>query len=126
MFHHYNLKESDIFIFDQFLIIQIKEGVLVNMPHEEELNDIIQKHFKGKDMVYISNRVNSYAVNPLIYPETEKILNLVAIAIVPKTQKMRSNAEFERKFYNKPYGVFDTLSLAIEWVHTVIDKNYEP
>lgn len=117
---YYNIEESEIFIFDEFIINQIKEGVLIEPKHNVILNDIIQKHFSGKTMAYISNRVKSYSVNPLIYNETVKIPNLVAIALIPKTTAMRSNAEYEREFYDKPYEIFDNLSQAIAWVHKII------
>ena len=83
---------------------------------------LIKEHFSGKNMVYVSNRAKSYAVNPLIYPETEKIPNLLAIAMIPKTELMRKNAEFEKEFFNKPYEIFDRLTDAIHWVGNMIDQ----
>jgi hypothetical protein len=71
-------------------------------------------------MVYISNRVNSYTVNPLIYNETEKIPNLIAIAMIPETDTMRKNAEYERTFFDKPYEIFETLGEAIFWAHQLV------
>ncbi|WP_142785765.1 hypothetical protein [Changchengzhania lutea] len=122
MFHYYSLPNSEIFIFDEFLIAQIREGVTIQPEHNEKLNDIIERHFSEKNMVYISNRVNSYSVNPLVYRETEKIPNLVAIAIVPETSMMRESAEYEQKFYEKPYEIFDTLSEAVQWVQSVLQE----
>jgi hypothetical protein len=78
-----------MFVFDEFLICQIKEGADIRPELNERLNKIIQIHFEGKNIVYISNRVNSYSADPLTYSETEKIPNLVAIAVVPETQLMR-------------------------------------
>ncbi|WP_296313824.1 hypothetical protein [Winogradskyella sp. UBA3174] len=121
MFHYYELPNSEMFVFDEFLICQIKEGAEIKPELNERLNKIIQNHFEGKNIVYISNRVNSYSVDPLTYSETEKIPNLVAIAIVPNTQLMRKNAEFESEFFHKPYEIFDTLSEAIQWVHKIIE-----
>lgn len=117
-----NNQDAECFIFDDFIINQIKEGVVVEPSHNEELNNIIKEHFSGKDMVYISNRVKSYSVNPLIYTETESIPNLIAIAMIPKTDVMRKNAEYERNFYDKPYEIFDSLTEAIIWVQQVLEK----
>lgn len=115
-------EDTECFIFDDFLINQIKDGVVVEPKHNEELNNVIKEYFSGKDMVYVSNRVKSYSVNPLIYAETEAIPNLVAIAMIPKTDVMRKNAEYERNFYDKPYEIFDTLTEAITWVQSILEK----
>lgn len=122
MFHYYNLPSAELFIFDEFLVCQIREGMEIHPEHSQNLNEIIQKHFSGKNIVYVSNRVNSYSVDPLTYVETEKIPNLVAIAMVPETPIMKQNAEFEKNFFDKPYEIFDTLSQAIQWVHTIIKR----
>lgn len=119
---YFDLEDSECFIFDQFIINQVKEGVVIQPHHNDILNEIIQENFSGKDLVYVSNRVKSYSVNPLIYPKTEKIPNLVAIAMIPLTDKMRKNAEYEKKFYDKPYGIFDTLTAAIKWVHKILNE----
>ena len=120
---YYNLADGELFVFDEFIINQVKEGVLIAPEHNDILNDIIKKHFSGKKMVYISNRVKSYSVNPLIYPEAEKIPNLIAIALIPKTKLMRRNAEYESRFYDKPYEIFNNLSNAIEWAHNLLKKS---
>lgn len=119
---YFDLKDSECFIFDEFIINQVKEGVVIQPHHNDLLNDIVQENFSGKDLVYVSNRVKSYSVNPLIYPKTEKIPNLVAIAMIPLTDKMRKNAEYEREFYDKPYGIFDSLTAAIKWVHKILNE----
>lgn len=117
-----NQEESEIFIFDEFIINQIREGIVIEPKHNDVLNEIIQKYFSGKNMVYISNRMRSYSVNPLIYNETTKIPNLLAIALIPKTPTMRISAKYEREFYGKPYEIFDSLTAAIGWAHTILEK----
>ncbi len=120
MFHYYNLKVSEVFIFDDFLINQIKEGAIIKSHHNDELKTLIHKHFNDRNIAYISNRVMSYSVDPMTYKETEQIPNLVAMAIIPKTKAMRNSAKYERQFYKKPYQIFDNLSAAIIWVHNII------
>lgn len=119
---YYNYQDGELFIFDEFIINQVKEGVVIEPAHNDILNDLVKQHFSGKNMIYMSNRVKSYSVNPLIYPETEKIPNLIAIALIPKTSLMRKSAEFERTFYDKPYEIFKNLSTAIEWAHELLRK----
>ena len=123
---YYNYEDLELFVFDEFIINQIKEGAVIQPDHNNIINDTVKKHFSGKNMVYISNRVKSYSVNPLIYAETEKIPNLVAIALIPKTKLMRRSAEYERKFFDKPYEIFDNLSNAMEWAHKLLLKLKDP
>ncbi|WP_231567323.1 hypothetical protein [Lacinutrix sp. Hel_I_90] len=125
MFHYYDLNHAEVFIFDDFLIKQIKEGVVITPEHNKELKTLISKHFKDKNIAYISNRVASYTVDPMVYKEAEKIHNLVAMAIIPATETMRANAEFEKKFYHRPYNIFDNLTDAIIWVHSIINIENE-
>lgn len=120
MIHYYDMPDGEIFVFDEFLICQIAEGVNITPDYNDLLNQLIKKHFQGKDLVYISNRVNSYSVDPLTYVETERIPNLIAIAMVPDDTVMRNNAEYEGNFYDKPYKIFNSLSKAIEWSHEMI------
>lgn len=122
MIHYYNMHDGEVFVFDEFLICQIEEGVNITPEHTEVLNQIIKKHFQGKNLVYISNRVNSYSVDPITYKETEIIPNLIAIAIVPDNETMKKNAQYERYFYGKSFEIYDNLSKAIEWSHEIITK----
>ncbi|XOL41981.1 hypothetical protein KCTC32420_02368 [Aequorivita nionensis] len=116
MFHYYEFKESEVFIFDNFLVNQIKEGVTVIPAHNDKLRKVVDEHFANKKMVYISNRYFNYAVDPLTYLETSKIHNLVAMAIVADTTMAKSNAKLESMFYKKKFEIFETLSEAMAWV----------
>ncbi len=115
--------DTEVFIFDEFIINQIKEGVSIGPHHNDLLNDIVQEFFSGRNMVYISNRAHSYAVNPLIYSATEQIPNLIAIAVITNKMAMRKSAEYERNFYDKPYKIFEGLKDAIVWVEAVLAQS---
>lgn len=123
--NYYNISHAEVFVFDDFLIKQVKEGVTIDLEETEELKLILKEHFDGKNVAYISNRVTSYSVNPLVYKEVEKMSNLVAIAIIPNDETMRQSAEFERQFYNKPFEIFDHLTDAIDWVKKIISRKNE-
>ncbi|MDC8001606.1 hypothetical protein POV26_11200 [Aequorivita todarodis] len=122
IFHYYNFPHCEVFIFDDFLVTQIREGVLIKPEHNDELRQIIDLHFSNRDVVYISNRYFSYAVDPLTYLGTSKIHNLLAIAIVAEDDIKKTNAELESMFYKKTFAIFPTLSKAMAWVQDVILK----
>lgn len=119
---YFNDKDFELFIFDNYIFTQIKDGVIVNSHHNDMLNEIIRDNYSHKTMVYISNRVKSYSVNPLVYPKAATIPNIIAIAIIPKTSIMRRNAKYEKQFYEKPFEIFDNLTHAIYWAHGLILK----
>jgi len=122
MFHYYDLGYCETFIFDEFLVNQIREGVTVTPEHNLKLKEIIDLHFKNKPVIYISNRIFSYSVDPMTYIGTSKINNLLATAIVTNTEINKKNASYEANFYEKPFKVFSTLSGAIKWVNEIIDE----
>ncbi len=123
MFRYYDLGVSEVFIFDEFFINQIREGVVITPEHNTALRAVIDEHFSNKPVIYISNRFFSYTVNPLTYLETSKIHNLVGIAIIAEEPAKRTVAQYESGFFNKPYKIFKTLGEAIEWVHKTIPKS---
>lgn len=115
MIKHYHLEVSEVFIYDHFLVNQIHEGQDIQPHHNDLLRDIINKHFKNTPLVYISNRLHSYSVNPLIYIEARHITNLVAMAMVIHDDEQRKTALFEKTFFDKPFQIFEHLGDAIVW-----------
>ena len=122
MFHYYDLEYCETFVFDEFLVNQIREGVTITPEHNLKLREIIDRHFKNRPVVYISNRIFSYSVDPITYIGTSKISNLLGLAIVADTDINIKNALYEGTFYNNQFQVFKTLSEAIQWAHQVIEE----
>ncbi len=98
----------------------MNEGVTITPTHNQTLIDVTATYFKDKPFVYITHRINSYAVDPKTYFDTSKISNLVGFAVVSKNFKAKSNAELEKIFFNKPFEIFNTLDEAIRWADTII------
>ena len=122
MLHYYDLGISEVFIHENFLINQIREGKHIEPKHVELLEEVIKKHFAVKNVVYISNRVHSYSINPLTYGHVASIKNLVALAIIATNEKAKKAAEFERGFYSKPFKIVDTLTEAVAWTYEELEK----
>ncbi len=122
------IKEIDldfgkVTIHDKILIAKLNEGVLFDVPNNRKLLDLGTEIFKGENYGYISHRVNSYAVDPMVYFESAKTSNLKAIAVVSDSEMTRRNAqEVERKFYKDSncFEVFTTLEDAVSWIKTKI------
>lgn len=100
------------------LIAEINEGILFDVEHNRILLEIGKHHFDNQNYGYISYRVNSYAVNPMVYLESASFTNLRAIAVVSTNPTCKQNAVLERQFYKEhnSFEVFSTLEDAIAWI----------
>lgn len=123
MIKYYNLEDSEVFVFEDFIINQVREGVNIVPKHNETLKKILDTHFIRKKTVYISNRYFAYSVDPLTYLETSKLHNLMGIAIVAKTPLSKENSKLEGIFYKKKFGVFNSLLEAMNWAKKVLEQN---
>lgn len=121
MLHYYDLKISEVFIYENYLINQIREGTHIEPDHTKILQEALDTHFRDKPLVYIANRVNSYSVDPFTYNYVAKMENLVALAIVTYTERGREIAQFEKDFYSKPFRICDTVTEAIAWSYELLD-----
>ncbi|MDP5101421.1 MAG: hypothetical protein NWQ09_08845, partial [Nonlabens sp.] len=72
---HHDLGYTDVFVFEHYLINQIKDGVVISYEHYEVLKEFVDKYFSDSNLVYLSNRVNSYTVNPLVHRKVSTIDN---------------------------------------------------
>ncbi|WP_179345159.1 hypothetical protein [Winogradskyella ursingii] len=105
----------EISIYDNYLIVEMSEGVTVTPEKNEFLVDLVNKYYANEPFVYITHRVNSYAVDPQVYLQTSKIENLKGFAVVSKDYKAKVNAEIEKMFLKKPFEIFSNLDEAITW-----------
>ena len=113
----------DFSIFDNFIIAVMNEGVTVLPEHNFVLIEIVEKYFKNKPFAYITNRINSYSVDPKVFEETSKIKNLIAFAVVSQSDVRIANADFERKFLYKPHKSFTKLIDAIKWCELLVEES---
>ena len=122
-FKYLDLDYSEVFIFDDFIVKQIKEGEHVDERHFDELKLLIETHFKNKPLVYISNRIHSYSISPLVYNKLSELDNILGIAIIASNTLIDKNAKFEKNFCSKPFEIFSNLSEACVWVNELIYNN---
>jgi hypothetical protein len=78
-----------------------------------------QTFYKDAPFVYLTHRVNSYAVDTSIYSKTSQLENLIGFGVISKNYLAKSNAEIEKLFLSKPFRIFDSLDDAIEWAKTL-------
>lgn len=114
----YELEFGIIRIFDNILISELKEGILFDVESNRQLLHIGIEEFKGKPYGYISNRIFSYAVDPLVYRESANQASLIAIAVVTNNQIGLKSAQLEQNFYKKNrFKVFTSYNDALTWMN---------
>jgi hypothetical protein len=97
------------------MIAYMKEGITVTVNLNDIFKEIVSAYFPKDPFVYITHRVNSYAVDPAIYIETSKIKNLAGFAVVFESKFAINNVDIEKMFLSKPFEYFYDLDEAIAW-----------
>lgn len=114
---------GEIRVFNNFVVVVMKEGITVKPEHNDDLVSISKEYFKNKPFGYITYRINSYAVDPMVYLKTSNIKNLVAFAVVCEDGLKTSNMEVEKMFLKKPFKQFSNLDDAKIWVLNLVQKS---
>jgi|GEM_PF-2507382 len=111
---------ADYFLFEDYMIVQMKEGAVVLAEDTQLLANVINENYDDKKLVYISNRINNYAVSPTAFLEASNIPNLVGIAIVTDKILNHEAIQLERMFYRKAFNVCDNVEDAILWAKLIV------
>ena len=72
--------------------------------------------------MYISNRVNSYSLDPNDYKHLNEIPTLKGIGVIQYKRSIKTALELENLFVKKPFKTFNDLDSAIEWALEKIEK----
>ncbi|NJW52551.1 hypothetical protein [Salinimicrobium oceani] len=113
-----------IWVQDKMLVNEMNEGALLDVETNRMILQIGVDHFKNEPFGYISNRVNSYAVNPMVYRESAEHPQLKAIAVVSENPMVRESARLEQQFYTNrnSFQIFSSLEEAKTWMREVLNS----
>lgn len=114
--------------YPNIVVGEVNEGVHVTFESAVLPLQIAEQIYGDyKPVVYISNRLNSYSINPIGYYEAVKLFpNLAAFAIVGKNKKIKMLANLEKLFLKKPIRVYNDLDSAFDWAIAFLEKKYAP
>ncbi|EID75363.1 hypothetical protein [Imtechella halotolerans] len=111
------------FQFHEYYVVGvITEGISFNAFKNQLFLEACKAHFNDAPFGYISYRRHSYSVDPTIYLETEKLVNLKAIGIVYHTQAQKLSIEVEKMFWKRKFQDFDNIESAIDWIKKEIEE----
>lgn len=117
-----NLDFTELFVFEHFVISQLKEDTLLEPANSQILIDLILDYYQERPFVYIANRYYSYNVNPMTNLQASNLETLAGICIVTLEGRPQEMARFEGSFYKNDFHVCDRMEDAIAWAMKVIDK----
>ncbi|MBT2163478.1 hypothetical protein [Zobellia barbeyronii] len=108
---------AKFWFYPNFLVGEFADGA--DVSKEDSIGPITSiKRVYGATIpfIYISNRKNSYSMDPMGYKEiVDMFPNLMGMAIVSENKYRRMIATLEKMFIKKPIGVFHELDEAFEW-----------
>lgn len=111
--------------FEEYVISVIDEGVDLNDDLAEKTIALMYDFYgQRKPFGYITHRIHSYSINPLIYLKVSDIPNLVCFAVVSNKMFDTFNINIEKAFNKKPHELFMTLQEAVNWVKLKV-ANYD-
>lgn len=118
------LEFGKVQIYDNLLVAELNEGILLDVEHNRTLLAIGYTEFSGNPYGYISNRIFSYAVDPLVYRESAEFPSLKAIAVVSPSSIGRQSAEVERNFYKDKgaFEIFESFEEAYSWINVALSS----
>lgn len=114
---------ASLALYEKFVVVTIKEGVLFDRPELEAFYEIFDTFYPNTYFGYISNRQNKYTINPTSYIETSKYPRLIGMAIVCTVISNKRMALYEKRFYDRPFEIFETMEKAQEWICNLLVCN---
>lgn len=124
--HVLNYTFGDFYLYDDFIISEIHAGEVVSWDTVGQLlvTDIREIYgSRSKELVYISNRVNKYAVMPSDWIKFKKNdCNIKAYGIVSYNKRAYLNALLEKLFFSARLQFFTSLDSAISWAKEIQHK----
>lgn len=122
MIKSYTLNFCDLEIHKDYVLAIMHEGIIVDKENNTILIDIAEKHFKNTPFVYITHRINSYSVDPIVYIKTAQIKSLMGFAIVSKSPNQKKLSTYEKTFFNKEFKLFEKMEEALQWKDKLLKK----
>ncbi len=110
-------------IHTDYVLTIMTEGITVIPKYNNLLLMATDQYYKNKPFVYISHRINSYAVDPSIHIEMSKIPNLVGFAVVSNNPIQKMQTALEQSLFEKELRLFTTLKSAIAWKNKIIQTH---
>lgn len=120
-FKKISLSFGNFYLLDNFTIAEINEGIHLDWNKIEELiNHLVLYYGEDIRIGYLTNRVNSYSIEPQSWIKFEKEYGfIVASAIVVYNDFAFINATLEKQFAKSSIKRCNSLDQAISWMQNL-------
>ena len=114
------ITKAELEIHDNLVIVRFDEGSNVTVEDWKEIMKVLLDNFSGK-FAWISDRINSYSIDPTLLLETEVIEdmnNFICLTQVNYEKKLKDSTDLAKDFLsaNVPFRSFTKLDDALNWV----------
>jgi hypothetical protein len=114
------ITKAEFEIHENFVIVRFDEGSNFTLEDWKEIKKVLLDNFSGK-FAWISDRINSFSVDPTLLLDTEVIEdmnNFVCVAQVNYEKKVKDSTDLAKDFFpaNVPFRSFTKLEDALNWV----------
>ena len=114
------ITKAELEIHENLVIMRFDEGSNVTIEDWMEIKEMVFDNFSGK-FAWISDRINSYSIDPtlLLLPEViENLDNFVCLAQVNYGKNIKDSTELAKDFLSAkvPFRSFMKLDDALNWV----------
>ncbi|ALJ03935.1 hypothetical protein APS56_01670 [Pseudalgibacter alginicilyticus] len=109
---------GNFYLCEHFFIAELSEGIHFDWKMIENVSvDLIDYYGNKTSLGYISNRINSYSIDPHFWNKIDKKYGIFTnSAIVYYNEMMYMNATLEKQFSNINIKRCISLEEAINWV----------
>lgn len=116
---------GNFYFFEKFVLSEINEGVHFDWEMiQEVMNEAVNFYGNEAKIGYISNRINSYSMNPQSWNMVKEKYNMVvAGAIVTYSTMTFMNATIEKQFSDNSIKRCLSLEEAINWIVKLKELN---
>lgn len=123
--HKLNMPFGDIYLCEKFFVAEIHEGIHFDWDMIKKVMDkLVEFYGQGIKLGYISNRINSYSVDPQTWIKVDEEYNvIIASAIVTYSNIAFMNATIEKRFYKKSIKRCLSLDEAVDWILNIKELN---
>lgn len=115
----FNYKFADAFVFDGFLVVEVKNGVNLSWDgNAKQLTDDVSAFIgsNGSNLIYLSNRIYSYSVSPTDWLKFfNQSFSLKAYGVIAYNKIGLFSTTIENLFFHKKINRFNNLQMGIEW-----------
>lgn len=115
-----------VYFFENVFVTEFNEGVLIEYDQIIKVLDQLNKYYcPDSNVVYISNRVNSYSIYPThLLKFSNKFKNIKAVAVVNYNSTSRKLFEIEKMFLKRSFEGFENLNAAYNWAIDILKKKH--